>query len=339
MQNNNDILVSVYMASYNHEDYVEKALLSVIKQKTNFKVQIIVHDDASTDETQNIIKKIDALYPGRLFCIFQKENQYSKGVPIFKTFVKPLIKGKYFIACECDDYWCDLNKLQKQVDFLESNPHFVCCTHNCKTVDENDKEIDIRSLQVVKCKEHVYKRKCFEYLAYFPGPTAAKLYRASVLKKYGDDFYNGFYSIKTQGDVRTNFLLSLEGPIFYMSDIMSVYRRVSSHGDSWSARYKDVNLNDRRFISSIQMRRFAKRFYGIHYKNYYLTFNAAIRAFILFFKNKNEANKTVLQNIIRQKKNMFCLLLYLFLISFIAIPLYLIRTALRKRVLLKNGTD
>ena len=331
MQNNHDCLVSVYMLSYNHEAYVKRAIESVLAQETDFPVQIIVHDDASTDKTAEIIRELDRAHPGRLTCILQETNQLSQHISIFWNYIIPRIRGKYMILCECDDYWCDNRKLQKQVEFLESHPEYVCCTHNCLTVDENDNQIDIHSLQLIKAREHTYGRKQFELLAYFPGPTAAKLYRSNIWTKYDHHFYSEYIDIMTQGDVRQNFFLSLEGPIYYMSDIMSVYRR-ASQGGSWTAVHKNRNLNDRRFISSIQMRRFAKKHYGIRYHNYYLTFNAAIRAFLCYFKDRSDENKAVLSRIICQKKNIVFFLLYLLGISFVAVPLYFIRTGMRNAI-------
>jgi glycosyltransferase involved in cell wall biosynthesis len=93
-------------------------------QKTSFPVEILIHDDASTDGTADVIKKHAQKYPNLITPIYQEVNQYSRGVrPIFK-FVFPQARGKYIALCEGDDYWTDLYKLQKQVDFLEANKKF-----------------------------------------------------------------------------------------------------------------------------------------------------------------------------------------------------------------------
>lgn len=127
---NDKILVSIYCMAYNHEKYIRQTLEGFVNQKTNFKFEVIIHDDASKDHTAEIIKEYERRYPNIIYPIFQKENQYSQKKPIISTFICPKIRGKYIAVCEGDDYWCDMNKLQKQVDFLENNPQYVACVHN-----------------------------------------------------------------------------------------------------------------------------------------------------------------------------------------------------------------
>ena len=125
-----DIKVTAYCLAYNHEKYIRKTLEGFVNQKTNFGFQVIVHDDASTDNTANIIKEYEKKYPDIIKPIYQKQNQHSKGVSIFKTFIYPQIKGKYIAICEGDDYWCDNNKIQKQFDYMEKHPECSLCVHN-----------------------------------------------------------------------------------------------------------------------------------------------------------------------------------------------------------------
>ena len=131
----NDVKVSVLCLAYNHEKYIEKALKSMVCQKTNFKFEILVHDDASTDNTPNIIKKYAEQYPELIKPIFQTENQYSKGVEIVSECIVPCATGKYFAFLECDDCWCDENNLQLQFDFMESHPECSLCVHNTAKYD------------------------------------------------------------------------------------------------------------------------------------------------------------------------------------------------------------
>ncbi len=118
-------LVSICCITYNHENYIRDAIEGFLMQKTSFPIEIIIHDDASTDNTAQIIKEYEDKYPD-LFCnIFQNENQWSKGGgSIFARFVYPQARGKYIALCEGDDYWTDPLKLQKQVDFLEENSEY-----------------------------------------------------------------------------------------------------------------------------------------------------------------------------------------------------------------------
>ena len=120
-------ILSIVCHTFNQENYLEETIKGFLLQKTNFPFEIIIHDDASSDGTSEIIKKYEDLYPNQIKAILQTENKYSKNINIWSEFTFPAAKGKYIAICEGDDYWTDENKLQKQVDFLEQNPEFVVC--------------------------------------------------------------------------------------------------------------------------------------------------------------------------------------------------------------------
>jgi glycosyltransferase involved in cell wall biosynthesis len=119
-------LVSVVCHAFNHERFIEDALNGFLMQETTFPFEIIVHDDASTDNTQRIIKKYQKQYPKIIKPIFQEENIYQKGLrpPMFSF---PAAKGKYIAFCEGDDFWIDGKKVQTQGTFLEESPDYVVC--------------------------------------------------------------------------------------------------------------------------------------------------------------------------------------------------------------------
>jgi len=117
-------LISVTCVTYNHEKYVKDAIEGFLMQKTNFPIEIIIHDDASTDSTPDIIAEYTRKCPMLIKPIYQVENQYSKRIDPLSNFVWPKCSGKYIALCEGDDYWTDPYKLQKQVDFLEANPDY-----------------------------------------------------------------------------------------------------------------------------------------------------------------------------------------------------------------------
>lgn len=124
-----NVLVSICCLTYNHALYVRQCLDGFVMQKTNFQIEVLIYDDASTDGTQDIIREYEEKYPDIIKPIYQKENQYSKGVRVSLVYNYPRVKGKYIAICEGDDYWIDPYKLQKQVDFLESHPDYVMCSH------------------------------------------------------------------------------------------------------------------------------------------------------------------------------------------------------------------
>ena len=130
MANDNEIMVSICCITYNHESYIADALEGFLMQKTDFKYEILIHDDASTDKTAEIIRKYELMHPDIIKPIYQHINQYSKGVKILPKYLYSMAKGRYIALCEGDDYWTDENKLQIQFDCLENNPNAVCCYHD-----------------------------------------------------------------------------------------------------------------------------------------------------------------------------------------------------------------
>lgn len=129
--------VSVCCLSYNHEKYIRQCLDSIVMQQTTFPFEVLVHDDASKDNSQQIILEYAEKYPNIIKPILQKENQFSKGKGILGPFLCPKCTGKYVAFCECDDYWTDPLKLQKQVDFLETHNEYIFCCHRFTIFEEN----------------------------------------------------------------------------------------------------------------------------------------------------------------------------------------------------------
>ena len=122
-------LVSIICEVFNHEPYIRQCLDGFVSQKTSFPIEVLIHDDASTDRSATIIREYEKIYPGLFKPIYQSENQYSKGVNIWCDIQFARAKGKYIAICEGDDYWTDPLKIQKQVDFMEGHPDYtLCCT-------------------------------------------------------------------------------------------------------------------------------------------------------------------------------------------------------------------
>lgn len=130
-------LVSICCLTYNHAPFVRKCLDGFLMQETTFPVEILIHDDASTDGTDTIVREYAAKYPDRIFPLYEDENKFSHGYQgkMDITFNYSRAKGKYIATCEGDDCWTDPLKLQKQVDFMEAHPDYSVCFHNCHHYD------------------------------------------------------------------------------------------------------------------------------------------------------------------------------------------------------------
>ena len=131
--NKNSPLVAIHCFVYNHEPYLRDCFEGFVMQETNFSFVAIVHDDASTDNSAAIIREYEVNYPHIFKPIYEKENQYSKKDGILDCIMNVAIEAtgaKYVAMCEGDDYWTDPLKLQKQVDFMESNLNYSLCFTN-----------------------------------------------------------------------------------------------------------------------------------------------------------------------------------------------------------------
>lgn len=131
------IMVSVICNCFNHEKYIEQCIESLCNQLVDFNVEILVHDDASSDNSKNIIRNLAKKYKN-IKPILQEQNQYSKGCSISRDIQIPRASGKYISYCEGDDCWSNPLKLKKQIDFLEKNPDYSAACHNT-VIFENGK--------------------------------------------------------------------------------------------------------------------------------------------------------------------------------------------------------
>lgn len=131
MENNfTEPLVAVYMITYNHGQYIEEAIQSVLCQKTNFKFKLIIGDDCSKDQTTEICLRFQTQYPDQIQVLTNESNVgiFQNAGRVFNACVDS--GAKYIALLEGDDYWSSPEKLQKQVDVLESDESIAGSYHN-----------------------------------------------------------------------------------------------------------------------------------------------------------------------------------------------------------------
>lgn len=212
----NDILVSISCITYNHAPYIRQCLEGFLMQKTNFAFEILIHDDASTDGTEMIVREYEKKYPDKILAIYENENQWVKGLRGSTAFNFPRVKGKYIALCEGDDFWTDPFKLQKQVDFMEANNNYALCFHatNCVRADE----VQI-VYNVIKKERHSYNICDFILGGGGFMATNSMLFRSEFINDIPQ-----WMSKCPVGDLPLMLLLGAKGDAFYIDEVMSAYR-------------------------------------------------------------------------------------------------------------------
>lgn len=206
-------LVSIVCITYNHENYIADAIEGFLMQEVTFPIEIIIHDDASTDETANIVREYEKKYPEVIRGIYQTENQYSKGIKITSSFVYPKVNGKYIALCEGDDFWINKDKLQKQIDYMEDHPNCSVCFHDAILVDVDKGYLGPfegtfeRRAGVKNLNELIFT------------PTASRLFRASCVSELPEWYFRA-----PHGDFALMLVCSNYGYVYYLNEQLSAYR-------------------------------------------------------------------------------------------------------------------
>lgn len=209
-------MVSVCCAVYNHEKYLRQCLDGFIMQKTNFKFEVLIHDDASTDGSADIIREYENKYPEIIKPIYQKENQYSKGIKIAWKYIYPRAKGKYIAICEGDDFWTSPHKLQRQYDYMQSHTDTGICVHQVARYSMKSKMF---SFQTNHFSDRDYSVD--EVILGGGGLFGTNSY---FLKK--NDLLNmpSCFYMKEMSDFQMVVYSTICGGCHYMKEVMSCYR-------------------------------------------------------------------------------------------------------------------
>ena len=244
-------IVSIKCLAYNHEKYIAQALDGFLMQQTTFPFEVIVHDDASTDNTANIIREYENKYPQIIKPIYQVENQYSKPGVSVNSFIYPKLMGKYIATCEGDDYWIDENKLQMQVEFLEKNPKYGMCYTKAKQYIQNEQKLSTR----------IYGSKVEKYEdLYVNGNkiiTLTTMYKKELLNKYQEEICpndKGWL----MGDLPMWLYFSKNKKMKFVKKVTGVYRCLEES----ASHTKDLKKKEAFRKSSEDIRKYFAEKYG-----------------------------------------------------------------------------
>lgn len=222
-------LVSIYVPVYNHENYIVRALDSILMQQTAYSYEVLVGEDCSTDHTRQILQAWEKSHPDPRFTFFyRQQNMHHTETPNGLD-LKLRCKGKYLICLEGDDFWTDPKKLEKQVTFLESHPEYYAVAHNCTVVDADSVP---NGETYPECKEEEYT---FRHYAnnILPGQLTTMLSRNYMTDALAEQ--NLLRRRLGPGDRNIYFAVLLRGRIRCMQESMSAYRHITTGGSSFSA--------------------------------------------------------------------------------------------------------
>ena len=225
------VYISCVCITYNQEIYIKDAIDSMLAQQTEYRFEIIIHDDFSSDKTREIIYEYKKKYPTIIKLVLQEENKYSKNPRIIPLII-PYIEGHYVTICEGDDFWIDSCKLEKQIIALESNTQVNICFTAAKSLSADGIINVISNFGLVS---EVYTlNKVISGGGEFM-PTASIMLRAEII-------YNlpSWYYTAPVGDYFLQIFSSMYNGALYLPEITSVYRTNST--GSWSSQRKSMTI-------------------------------------------------------------------------------------------------
>lgn len=267
-------LVSISCTTYNQKDYIVQCIESFLTQETTFPVEIIIHDDASTDGTAEIVREYSLLYPNLFKVILQKENQYRLG-KMTNAFGFEIARGHYIALCHGDDYWIDVLKLEKQVTAMKKY-NVDISGHPAKLIDVKDNYLgDNTGFRVNKATHF---------------PAKELMNRNGNMLPFGSIIITNTvkdYLLEHSETLRlhTSFQLigALNNGLLVLPDAMSVYR-INVPGSTTELMLGDV---DKEFQSTIKRIHSIKTLKQLYRPRYYIDFNKFLARQIQFALNKD----------------------------------------------------
>ena len=250
--NHEAIKVTVYLSTYNQEEYVAEALDSILMQKTNFRYEIIAADDCSNDRTQEIILDYQKKYPGMIETYFTSPN-VGGCKKLTDCIDLGLFRGEYLAYLEGDDYWLGEDRLQTLVDFLDANPEYSRVSHRRRVIDQdrNERGWDIDASVLGK---PFYME---DFLAGRQYSDFGSVFR-NYFREAGSKYHAFFHASRNVCDFQSMFITQDFGPVYVMDACYGVYRSVSAPNAS---NYNSITTQAVRCKENIRLAKAAEEFY------------------------------------------------------------------------------
>lgn len=206
--------VSASIITYNQADYIHRAVEGALKQEVDFPYEIIIGDDGSTDGTRDILLKYQQQYP-QLIRLLLHETHWEEGIPGRLNNIANLkaARGEYIACCDGDDFWVSSDKLQQQINFLDSNPEFTLCVHDGWNYDAMTGKKVLLSQRHFKLRTD--RQITLAELARrdYPILSCTVCYRSSIFNTIPDWFWN-----VNAADYVMQFMAITEGKIYFLKE-------------------------------------------------------------------------------------------------------------------------
>lgn len=251
---NVSVKISVIVLAFNQESHIAQALDSILMQKVNFKYEVLIGDDASTDQTAHIIQNYAVRYPETVHAVLRKEN-IGATRNLYDLLTRA--KGTYIANLEGDDFWTDVNKLQIQADWLDSHPEYIGCYHLCKVVDETGSKV--RKPNWI-CEKEVF---CFRDFGgiYLPGHPSTWVYRNIYLEPQHDhSIIQKAHAIIADRTIA--MILLAQGNFALIRRRMSCYRSVKKMGGKNATSQIFVKQDNSKYVEyqlTLDLERYARK--------------------------------------------------------------------------------
>ena len=234
--------VSVIVITYKQEAFIGHTLESIVNQKTDFDYEVLVGEDCSPDNTAAVVREYADKYPD-IIVPFIRETNF--GMAANELDLTSRASGEYLAMLEGDDYWIDENKLQKQVDFMDSHPEYVACYGHCMIVDEKDERLEDREKYCPYLKESgdytVEDLECY----WLPGQTGTSLFRMSAYNEVIKKANEVGFDMQKMSDINLALMMLSVGKIYVSDDYYVAYRyMLSLESGSWSSKNDCYNMEN-----------------------------------------------------------------------------------------------
>lgn len=236
-------ICTVLLCSYNHHKFIEKAINSVLEQKTQYEYKIHIFDDASTDGTSDIIRKYERKYPEKIKAFIAEINEGAQS-NIWKAYKS--VDTKYCVILECDDYWCDESKLELQITALEEHPECSFCSHQTKIININDEYRKHANNKILVTYEGLLNNNIISYEDIEDVPKGYITHVSSrVIRMSCVDLDSIKYKEAFLYDNCQFYYLLLKGSMYFINRTMNCYQQTGVGNFSGLNPYKRIEMHIR----------------------------------------------------------------------------------------------